>query len=118
MNRVINGGRYMFFDTPRLANETHEEYEVRYQKRLAQHKQWLADEPKREARRKEHEAQRKAELGAMTMNELTLMLCEYVDAADDIDNDAEFVTAILRERVGPIEFTSVELTPKRFTVKP
>lgn len=100
MSRIINGGRHMFFDTPRLANETNEEYEVRYQKRLAQHKQWLADEPIREARRKEYEAQRKTELGAKTTDELIRLLCEYVNQADDIDNDADFVSAILCERIG------------------
>lgn len=100
MNRIINGGRYMFFDTPRLANETDEEYEVRYQKRLAQHEQWLADEPKREARRREYEAQRKTELGAMTTDELIRLLCVYVNEADDIDEDADFVRAVLCERIG------------------
>lgn len=90
----------MFFDLYHLPNETPEQYEARYQERLAKHYEWLADAPKREAMERERIALLKAEFGALTTDELIRTLCEYVDNAQDIDGDADFVTAILRERIG------------------
>lgn len=118
MNRVINGGRYMFFDLYHLPNETPEQYEARYQERLAKHKEWLADAPRREAEQARELAELKATLAKEPTKALYTDLCELVRECDDrgIDSLAYHIVDEL-ERRGEILFNSVELTPKRYTVK-